>query len=84
MFKVIYFLLKGQPKQFVICGLVTVSIDCLVVGQRMYYGTEAPMGEEGGEGALGEEERRLTELGEAEGEGEEEEEEDTRRGISGR
>jgi hypothetical protein len=54
--------LRPLPRSSV-CGLVTVSIDLLVVAQRVYYGTEPAVGESDGQD---EEEQGLTEIREGE------------------
>jgi uncharacterized protein with PQ loop repeat len=37
LFKVIYFYVLSQPFQFLFCGIIQVSIDCLIMGQVFYY-----------------------------------------------
>ncbi|KAL7415728.1 hypothetical protein BDY24DRAFT_268389 [Mrakia frigida] len=66
-----YFFFKKSPKQFIICGLVTVTIDSIIVAQRLYYGCPPPEGEEGEDGDE-EEARGLTDRRVDDAEGREE------------
>jgi len=42
LFKVIYFYLLSQPLQFLVCGIIQVSIDFLIMGQVFYYSKSEP------------------------------------------
>ncbi|KAI0091787.1 hypothetical protein BDY19DRAFT_1040543 [Irpex rosettiformis] len=41
-FKVVYFFLKKNPLQFKVCAIFQLSIDCVIVVQRLYYGNAIP------------------------------------------
>jgi len=41
-FKVAYFFVLGSPLQFKVCAVFQLSIDLVIVGQRVYYGNPPP------------------------------------------
>jgi hypothetical protein len=42
-FKVVYFFLQQSPLQFKVCSIFQLSIDIMIVGQRIFYGNAPPM-----------------------------------------
>ncbi|KAL5536924.1 hypothetical protein ACEPAF_747 [Sanghuangporus sanghuang] len=41
-YKTVYFFAQGSPLQFKVCGIFQLSIDCVIVIQRLYYGNKPP------------------------------------------
>ncbi|KAF9245327.1 hypothetical protein BU15DRAFT_85649 [Melanogaster broomeanus] len=41
-FKTAYFFMQGSPLQFQACAIFQLSIDLVIVGQRLYYGNAPP------------------------------------------
>lgn len=41
-FKMVYFFLQGSPLQFKVCAIFQLSIDFVIVAQRLYYGAAPP------------------------------------------
>ncbi|TFY55185.1 hypothetical protein EVJ58_g8408 [Rhodofomes roseus] len=41
-FKTVYFFLQNSPLQFKICSIFQLSIDFVILGQRLYFGNEIP------------------------------------------
>jgi len=41
-FKTVYFFLQGSPLQFKVCAVFQLSVDCVIILQRLYYGNAAP------------------------------------------
>ncbi|CAL1714908.1 unnamed protein product [Somion occarium] len=41
-FKTVYFFLQDSPLPFKVCAIFQLSIDCAIVGQRIYYGNALP------------------------------------------
>jgi len=37
LFKTVYFIVKAAPTQFIVCGIIQVSIDFLIMGQVSLY-----------------------------------------------
>ncbi|CDZ98044.1 Predicted membrane protein [Phaffia rhodozyma] len=64
IFKTCYFFFKKSPKQFIICGLITISIDLVIVAQMSIYGTPRPESaiEGDDESSFSEERQGLTDL----------------------
>ncbi|KAL1747918.1 hypothetical protein HDZ31DRAFT_80073 [Schizophyllum fasciatum] len=42
-FKAIYFFVQGSPLQFKVCAIFQLSIDCVIVVQRIMYGNAKPV-----------------------------------------
>jgi len=42
-FKAVYFFLQQSPLQFKVCAIFQISIDFMIIGQRMVYGNAPPM-----------------------------------------
>jgi len=42
-FKTVYFFLQQSPLQFKVCAIFQLSIDFVIIGQRMLYGNAPPM-----------------------------------------
>lgn len=42
-FKTVYFFLRPSPLQFKVCAIFQLSVDTLIVGQRVVYGNAPPM-----------------------------------------
>jgi len=43
LFKVVYFVILSQPLQFLFCGIMQVTIDCLIMGQVWFYSKQLPV-----------------------------------------
>ncbi|EIM80530.1 uncharacterized protein STEHIDRAFT_68204 [Stereum hirsutum FP-91666 SS1] len=41
-YKTIYFFMQGSPLQFKVCAIFQLSIDFVIVGQRLWYGSAPP------------------------------------------
>jgi len=41
-YKCLYFFLQGSPLQFKACSVFQLSVDCIIVMQRIYYGNPPP------------------------------------------
>lgn len=41
-YKTIYFFMQGSPLQFKVCAIFQLSIDFVIVGQRLWYGNAPP------------------------------------------
>ncbi|KAF9820896.1 hypothetical protein IEO21_01123 [Rhodonia placenta] len=41
-FKTVYFFLQNSPLQFKICSVFQLSVDCVIIGQRLYFGNGLP------------------------------------------
>ncbi|KAL4063211.1 hypothetical protein J3A83DRAFT_4298274 [Scleroderma citrinum] len=41
-FKTVYFFLQGSPLQFKVCALFQLTVDFIIVFQRLYYGNTPP------------------------------------------
>lgn len=37
LFKTLYFILRNEPVQFIVCGLIQVSVDILILIQVFWY-----------------------------------------------
>ncbi|KAL1696548.1 hypothetical protein GGG16DRAFT_84960 [Schizophyllum commune] len=42
-FKAVYFFVQGSPLQFKVCAIFQLSIDCVIVVQRIIYGAAKPV-----------------------------------------
>ncbi|KZT09896.1 uncharacterized protein LAESUDRAFT_722046 [Laetiporus sulphureus 93-53] len=41
-FKTAYFFVQNSPVQFKICSVFQLSVDCVIIGQRIYFGNAVP------------------------------------------